>query len=328
MTSLGRRRSSAKQRSVLDPDDPASFNIRYDYSDTHFDNEELETQFEDQADEIYREKYRMIVETDEILKKAKQNADEMLQLKEKVNCRDPDDSSELVRSSTELRRRQPSLGAGILQSSDDTRTQHEHRFADDKTDKHQVSTLTNSKTDTGKQGYLKPLTDYTMFLLSIQRAKRPQAHPHQFLTEGWDKKRDKKKTDETDSKQIPKKRPVKSALRSKRSPEQHGSCEDSGKKNALYGIHVKKDFSRSRRELEEISRLEQDIKYGNVDRYEERRKRLLAKCKDTQSLQDRINFFLKDVDEFKLLCKKGNSVDKVLLRTKTSLGTRTSTFIG
>ena len=106
-----------------------------------------------------------------------------------------------------------------------------------------------------------------------------------------------------------------SALPRARSALQAEVCEK-------YGIHVQKDLSRSRRTLGEISKLEHDTKFKHVDKFEDRRMKLLAACKDTESIDRRIGHFLKEIDDFKKISRPDNSLERVLMRSKSAYGLR------
>jgi len=320
-----RRKSSAKRSTGNDNEEGEHSHIRYDYSATHLDNEELAIQFEDQVDDISRDKYRMMVETDKLLKKAKQSADDMLLLKNKVKIRQPNESSEKVRNS--LRPKRHSVGAILSHNQAANKQSNGENKHTTETHNH----LVDGKHETGEvvdDDEVKPSNNLTMFLLSIQRVKRPQAQ--QTFHERNDERLDKRKPTDAEIKRKLQQRPMTSAHMTSRpggylngdrtNPEEEDSMEGARQQ---YGIHVRKDFSRSRRELEEVSKLERGGNNRCVNKYEERRQQLLARSKDTQSLQHRINYFLKNVDEFK--CSDDSS--RVLPRSKTTLHSNRSPYV-
>ena len=325
------RKFSGKQRG--DHDEPPTYNIRFDYSNTYLDNEDLDNRLEDHAYELNREQFRRNVETDKMLKETKQNADEMLQLKNAIKNRDPYESSNRVSSSADLKRR-PSNKQLLASVSVENDTIAENDGLDTDTD-----TNGNIKEDevggsheADKKIQSKPLNNLTMFLLSLQTFKRNnhQRKPDSHKTHAGESLSNTEQSQNRSS-------TMSNSNQMKRPSSYHGGDQrlyESGRhrtdrskaEGSQYGIHVKKDHTRSRRKLEELSKLEQDSKYGYVDKYEERRKKLLASCKDTKTIDDRIQTFLKDVDEFKLLSSAENSLEKVLLRSKSARLSRTKTF--
>ena len=353
---MSRRAKSAGSRLSqrhVEADDPNSYNIRFDYSATYQDNEELAMRLEDQAYELHREQYRANVESDLVLKQAKKEADKTLQLKEKIKNRDPNESSNRVLNSAKLKRR-PSLFVDEKPKSQKSKNRSKSLGGDaicNQTEstanqtKADATDGANLDMDDGKfetndepQEVAKPMHTLTMFLLSIQALKRPLRSKKQ---DQKDDKQDKLSFFASD-KSLSKKQPTRqsslitSTLMPSRRPSSYHAGDASTAQGAIsgvedanknqYGIHVRKDFTRSRRTLEEISRLEQDSKYGYVNKYEERRKRLLSQCKDTKPLQERIHVFLKEIDQFKVLSTAENSLEKVLLRSKQARLHRAPTF--
>lgn len=326
------RKLSGKQRA--EQDDPPPYNIRFDYSNTYLDNEDLNLQLEDQADELHRERFRMCVETDEILKKTKQNANEMLQLKNAIKNRDPYESSNRVLKSADLKHR---LSTRQFKNSEVVADENVSKSTSElkvDTDEKQPRKKEQAKSEeTQNKLKLKPLNTLTMFLLSLQTFKR---HGNQRKEDGV------KKSFHTEMHAKPSSEHTQSTASIGHDrflcnrPASYHHCEQDKhlrysqvtdkKEESQYGLHIKKDFTRSRRKLEEISKLEQDSKYGFVDKYEERRKKLLAACRDTRQTDERIKLFLQDVEEFKMISSADNSLDKVLMRTKSANFSRNKTF--
>ncbi|XP_052810179.1 uncharacterized protein LOC128238367 [Mya arenaria] len=323
-------RLSQKFSVINEADDPNSYNVRFDYSHTYLDNEDLDLRLEDQALELHRERYRAGVETDELLKKAKQDADEKLQLKNKIKNRDPNESSNRVLKSAELKRRPSKLVCDkqFVENASKTPTNEQTPEKDSTTEN--LMGEENEKLDEPRQP--KCINNLTMFLLSVHTFKKniTQKKDDKNVTEkknifDSDSKEKKVPSHKKKPPQLLPKRPSSYHLGDTRSRSQSlpiGNEDD----KSQYGMHVRTDFTRSRRRLEEISRLEQDSKYGYVNKYEERRKKLLAQCKDTQTLDGRIKSFLHEIDEFKVLSSAENSLEKVLMRSKQNRLQRSNTF--
>lgn len=328
------RKLSGKQRA--EHGDPPPYNIRFDYSNTYLDNEDLNLQLEDQADELHRERFRMCVETDEILKKTKQNANEMLQLKNAIKNRDPYESSDRVLKSADLKRR-PSTRQ--LKNSELVAHENVSKSTSElKRDTYEKQSSEKEQEELGETQNkleLKPLNTLTMFLLSLQTFKR---HDNQRKEDAVKKSlytdmHSKPSTEHTHSTASIRhdrffcNRPASCHHREQDKHENlRNNLVTDKKEESQYGLHVRKDFTRSRRKLEEISKLEQDSKYGFVDKYEERRKKLLAACRDTRHTDERIKLFLQDVEEFKMISSADNSLERVLMRTKSANFARNNTF--
>ena len=108
MTSLLRRTQSASARlskQYSESDLQNAFNVRFDYSETYLDNEKLDNKLEGHADELHRERYRAEVEADELLKRAKEDAYEKLQLKNKIKSRNLTESTDRVTKSANIKRK-------------------------------------------------------------------------------------------------------------------------------------------------------------------------------------------------------------------------------
>ncbi|XP_060596236.1 uncharacterized protein LOC132750306 [Ruditapes philippinarum] len=327
------RKFSGKQRG--EHDEPPSYNIRFDYSNTYLDNEDLDNRLENQAYELHREQFRRGVETDKMLKETKQNADEMLQLKNAIKNRDPYESSNRVSSSADLKRKPSSKQLRSSASVENDTIAEQSGLANDANTNGNIKVdEVDGSQDTEKKIQSKPLNTLTMFLLSLQTFKRnshqrkPDTHkPHageQHPNANIEHSHARSTTLST-SNQI--KRPSSYHSGDQRLYESGRHRTETDKTaGSQYGIHVRKDHTRSRRKLEELSKLEQDSKYGYVDKYEERRKKLLASCKDTKTIDDRIQTFLKDVDEFKSMASEENSLEKVLMRSKSARFTRVKSF--
>ena len=324
------RHSASKTK--MAKDELQNRHIRFDYSDTYMDNDDLDIDLEDQEYQLRREQFRKAVESEKNYKKVKQNADEMLQLKNALKNRDPNETSKRISKSADLNRR-----------SSNSRSQMGHASTCNGVNINKEvgeSIDNNIETEVFIDGHKdevdsKPKTrtnNLTMFLLSLQKLKGLGFRQNLEKQTQQDKKEDAKDdrfTNQTYTRSMERQdilgRPssFKSVIQSVVSQRNKGESDPKSRASSQYGIHVKRDFTRSRRELEEISRIEQDGKYGYVNKYEERRKRLLDSCKNTDNLKQRINLFLKDVDEFKRETCNVKSTDKVIFRSKSAQLSRT-----
>ena len=378
--------------------DPSSVSVRYDYSSAYFENDGLEAELEGKRYFLQRRKYRASIDGEEYLKKEKENAERLLSLKEKVNKRDPNESSNKISKftvhdsskqekefGTKLSRedRHDHLGTPVLRNSScakqinpsdnvtetDTETNDANAQSDEVSDTLSIEQQKQSENDHKEGDKPKLMNNLTMFLLAFQKFKVSSSTQDQLEKQKRQNRKDEYVNDKGkkpshliesgvksvqhytnpdslrefkrkrsisavqsysgnayDSKKISndetvtrkmKKRPATVPANSERHLRPKPVSETSFD-SPVYGINVQKDFSRSRRKLAEISRLEQDLKYKYVNKYEERRKRLLADCKDTTSLDERIQKFLTKVDEFKQSGKPESKLEKILRRSKSA----------
>ena len=369
-SSLGSRTTATLSR--RNPDDPNSVTIRYDYSATYTENNELEAELEDKTQFLQWSKYRASIEGEESLKKAKQNAEELLSLKEKVNKRDPNESSNKLCKVKIYDESKTDKAFDIMRKSK-TDSNHNGTDKDDAdSDLDDVFDGTGHMTDQdSKPSKPKPLNTLTNFVLAFQKFKvssvvkdhavehtaqtqegkpthmtQAQTHrnsvtnngssiPHpanadkmhcfqrKLSTPFIENKKgtahtSRKLSNPTTGKYNIQRRPVTVPANARRHSSYVPRATAVDSESSLYGINVQKDFTRSRRKLEEISKLEQDLKYRYVNKYEERRQRLLQGCKHNKSLDERIRKFLQNVDEFKKTDNPDSSLDKVLLRAKSA----------
>ncbi|KAH3735747.1 uncharacterized protein LOC127850484 [Dreissena polymorpha] len=331
MTSLLRRTKSASARlskQYSEPDLQNTFNVRFDYSDTYLDNEELDHQLENQSDELNRERYRAGVEADELLKKTKKDADEKMQLKNKIKNRNMTESTDRVTKSANIKRKL-SQPVCVRPKSTVAKERIEEESEDNPDGNDTLDEIAVGIKTTDNSDKPRAFHNLTMFLLALHRRKPRTAQNKS--SDKKDYKIDRLIANETVTKSDAGNRPAiqnltqtrPSVVLSRRPASYHvgdarGKTPPVDTDKAQYGIHVQKDFTRSRRTLGDISKLEQDAKYGFVNKFEERRKRLLAECRDTGALNDRIKYWMKDVDELKILSSPENSLERVLLRSKAS----------
>lgn len=303
----------------------SSTNVRFDYSAIYINNDELASELESQESSLQRQQYRTSVETALVLKKAKQQADEMLSLKNALKNRDPNESSKRIARSAGFKR--PSSVKMTATPSKDEPVKTDE--PDSKSDVN--GTLANGEVT--NDGGSKPINNLTMFLHSLRKFKSlgtGKRHDEKDSQSKEENSRPVKKSSAKSNKKsckesLPKRPATVSTTDSHRLEGQIcGPLESllSGDRSSQYGIHVKRDHTRSRRALEELSRLEQESKYGYVNKYEERRKKLLATCKNTHELENRIQTFLTGIDEFKKVQKDSNSIEKVIMRAKSAQLTR------
>ena len=354
------------------PDDPNSTTVRYDYSSTYIENEELDAELEGKTHHLQRSKYRASIEGDANLKIVKQNADELLSLKEKINKRDPNESSNKIRKF-------PMYNVSEYSETKDRGITESGSTAGNKVDVLELfdvvdgihgtnSDVRHSSEQDSPVSSTKPMNTLTTFLLAFQKFKVSRLAKDQ--TKNIDEVHEdrsahikqkhitndritslpnsanvikrscvQRKKDDTKYPKRPKSvhssrivcdayanketegflmRPVTAPNKTRRPSRRTPRSTSVSSEYPVYGINVQKDFTRSRRKLEEISRLEQDLKYKYVDKYEERRQRLLDSCKHNKTLDDRIQTFLHNIDEFKKTERSDSGLDRVLRKSKSA----------
>ena len=341
-----------------DNDDPKSAAVRYDYSATYLENDDLEAELQDTRYTLQRRKYRASIEGEETLKTIKQNADKLLSLKDKVNKREPHESANKISNLQVSENHNGRIRRQLVSNKSPSETD------DSKSDANAVDD--DIKEDAAKEtssSATKAINNLTMFALAFRNFKassRRNTHPDRdesdsdkeisnftlhertlgkivrdtdsFKVKDTNKLHPDLKTEivySTPTRRMQMSLKCKRGGKGERRPAtvpansrrlSIDTCDSSEKapKSQVYGINVQKDFTRSRRKLEEISRLEMDMKYKYENKYEARRQRLLADCKDNVTLNERIQKFLHDIDEFKKLDKPASALDKVLKRSKSA----------
>lgn len=352
-------------------DDVNAVMVRYDYSAIYLENDDLEEELEDKRHALQRGKYRASIAGEESLKEIKQNAEKLMSLKEKVNKREPHESTnkidrlkaEFDKHDNVSLRKVPDSGIKNKKYSISVERQSENEKHNSDMDVNDVvvETVEDSNCTVNKTTP-KLVNNLTMFALVFRNFKVSSTHASQ--TEQQKSQTDGEKNTNKTRKQISnmngyqmsslqrnkssktacdvqtnqilpgfahqqsentktkvvrrKRRPATVPAYAIRRPIDRSSSIMMDFKTPVYGINVQKDFTRSRRKLEEMSKLEMDSKYKYENKYELRRQRLLAMCKNNKALDERIQKFLCDIDEFKKLDKPESQLDIVPMRSKSA----------
>ena len=294
----------------------------------------MEAELQDTRHTLQRRKFRASIDGEESLKTIKLNADKLLSLKDKVNARHPHESANKISTVH---------GPLYLRSGNRQKTSTDE-FANinvettPATDSIDNEIQDEEVKDTNAVAQ-KAVSNLTMFALAVRnfsalRTRRNQMDPGESdsdknLNDTNKCNKDlQHETNQTHSsyktntlpatKQVCelKRRPATIPANSRR--HSVASSERTEVPNARYGINIQTDFTRSRRKLAELSKLDMDLKYKYENKFEARRQRLLAECKNNVELNERIKKFLNDIDEFKKLDKPVSALDKALMRSKSA----------
>ena len=324
-----------------DQGDPKSAIVRYDYSATYLENDDLEAELQDTRYSLQRRKVRASIEGEESLKTIKLNADKLLSLKDKVNARVPHESANKISTVHVPVHQRNSHYQKTSTSTSELPSVNTNTLADTNGAINEIQNESNKGINRTAQ---KAVSNLTMFALALRNFRALRTRHNRLEQDETDGGSDKDisdtnkrhadmKTETNHSNPLHnmntlsnfkrggevKRRPATVPANSRRrlSIASSGLTENvpSGQ---TYGINVQKDFTRSRRKLAELSKLDMDLKYKYENKFEARRQRLLADCKDNVELNERIRKFLKDIDEFKKLDKPVSALDKVLKRSKSA----------
>ncbi|KAK3589356.1 hypothetical protein CHS0354_010001 [Potamilus streckersoni] len=288
-------------------DDPPKPPVKFDYSEIYSENDELDLELDLTKTYINRAQYRARTDLDDNIKQVKKNAEGMKNLQEAIKNYD---SKELCRniSRRDIKpvRKPNEETNGNTAASLETRTGSEEHIAREKRTENQKEDESNTK----------PKNTLTMFLMSlhrIQTAKQVKKHSV--------------KEEENQSEESYPLRTQSTSIRSAAPGRSKSVCYGGPRADSL-NVQIKgmrprivssstynadKQHSRSRRQLETISKLEQSFKFDKPSVYEERRKTLLANSKENADLQRRVKIFLKNIDEFKSKSKT-NSLEEMFSR--------------
>ncbi|XP_060067766.1 uncharacterized protein LOC132547968 [Ylistrum balloti] len=294
--------------------------IKLDYSDTYFENEILDSELESKLAQIGRERYRVSVERAETLKEARKVAENMQQLSDAIKKGAIGDSVSIFTGGKECRHVEDKSSEKSADTSMDNLCNDVNRINTNNNhqDSDTVSEAKGSDTDSDKPR--RTMNTLTMFALSMQKFASPirQRLPIQTPADT----RTKQETTPARSSH-PQKRQARSAFA--RAPGQRAfSRLDRRPKSQrpvtfrqrrvkdgevleasdimpvmVYEINLhQRKQTRSRRELQEMSKMEQKELNLKIDRQEERKQKLFNWAKGGDELEERIKSFVKNCEEF------------------------------
>lgn len=292
-------------------------NIKIDYSTTYQENSILSEDLEGKIASIHRAKFRASVDTDEALKEARKEAEEIQRLSSAIRRGEIKDSVSLYdrRSHTPKSRQSTPRTNEVLcdeihNTSFESRPQtHKENSVRRDSDKPPASTLTmfaismqkltasKSASKNDNKVMQRNILGYRSFMslrcLSSpaylrkdrqKRQRRPAIVRLQELKDGQ----------VMEAQDIPVMRP-----------------------EVVYAMQLRKRHIRSRRELQELSKMEHEEKFGKPNKTDEVRQRRYAWAKGTNELNTRIRSFLTDVESFNKQQNKPDYLMTDIVRAKT-----------
>lgn len=291
--------------------------IKLDYSDTYFENEILDSELEGRLAQIRRERYRVSVERAETLKQARKEAEDMQQLSEAIkkgaivdsvtifskdkNGEEKDKSSELTAETSVTHICKDVKRLSTTRQESDTPINVKDNDAEPEQPQRTINTL-------------------TMFALSLQKFRTPLRTNQRAQTAN-----DSSTSQETAQERPlhPQRRHARSAFARPSGPRAFSRLDKRPKSQRPVTVRQrrikdgevleaadvmpvmvkevslhKRKQTRSRRELQELSKMEQKEHILKIDREAERKKKLLDWAKGESGLEQRVKLFVKSCEDF------------------------------
>ncbi|XP_069134677.1 uncharacterized protein [Argopecten irradians] len=310
--------------------------IKLDYSETYFENEILDSELESKLAQIGRERYRVSVERAETLKEARKVAENMQQLSDAIKKGAIADSVSLFSGGKDK------MSDKSAETSMDNLCNDVNRIntSNNREDSDTTSDTRGSDIDSDKPR--RAMNTLTMFALSMQKFASPIRHrvPAQIPNDS----RPKQDNSSTNRPPHPQKRQVRSAFarpsgqrafpRLERRPKSQrpitvrqrrikdGEVLEAADVMPIVvnevSLHKRKQ-TRSRRELAEMSKMEQKEISLKIDREEERKKKLFSWAKGGNELEQRIKCFVKNCEDFNRKRQPHEMLLETPRRSKTSM---------
>ncbi|XP_033740551.1 uncharacterized protein LOC117327606 [Pecten maximus] len=316
--------------------------IKLDYSETYFENEILDSELESKLAQIGRERYRVSVERDETLKEARKVAEDMQQLSDAIKKGAIADSVSIFSGGKDGKNGDEKVSDRSAKTSMDSLCNDVNRI---NTNMNQGDSDTTSETkgsDTDSDKPRRTVNTLTMFALSMQKFASPIRHriPAQTANDS----KTKQENPSTTRPPHPQKRQAHSAFarppgqraypRLERRPKSQrpitfrqrrikdGEVLEAADVMPIMvneiSLHKRKQ-TRSRRELQEMSKMEQKELSLKIDREEERKKKLFNWAKGGNELDQRIKCFVKNCEEFNRKRQPHEMLLDTPRRSKTSM---------
>lgn len=297
-------------------------NIKIDHSSIHQENATLLNCLEGKIASISKQKFRRTIDTDDALKEARREAEEMTRLTSAIKKGEIKDSVSLYDKQSHTPKSRD--GVGTTQMMDTMRTSNSGSRPRTTTD--------NRQRDIGKP----VLSNFTMFAISMQKSKistSPTKSDKQVLQRNVQGYRSFMSLRCFSSPAYLRKDRSKRVRRPaivRYQDLKDGEVMEAQdipvmKPEVAYAIQLRKRHVRSRRELQEMSKLEQEEKHGKSEKPEDFKQRKLAWAKGNNVLNNRIKSFLTDVESFNKQQKKPDYLISDLIRPKSDI-VRSKTF--
>lgn len=297
-------------------------NIKIDHSSIHQENATLSSSLNGKIANISRQKYLKSRDSDDALKEARREADEMTRLSSAIKKGEIKDSVSLYDKQTHTPKSRDGIG-----------TPHNADVMSTHSESKPHTTVENRQRDPGKP----VLSNFTMFAISMQKSKlttSPIKTDNKVLQKNVQGYRSFMSLRCFSSPAYLRKDRIKRQRRPAivRFQElKDGEVMEAQdipvmKPEVAYAIQLRKRHVKSRRELQEMSKLEQEEKHNKQEKPEDFKQRKLAWAKGNNALNNRIKSFLTDVESFN---KQQNKPDYLLgdiIRPKSDV-VRAKTFV-
>ncbi|XP_022290901.2 uncharacterized protein LOC111102446 [Crassostrea virginica] len=322
-----------------------------DWSETYLENDQLDSQLENTIHQIRRAKYKATIDSDYTLMEARRQAEEIQQLSNAIRKKDRPDSVKLYESRSKSGNLSKSRAnsAVVSETISEKEEINEEKAQPSVSRMESLNSVTDRipsvKTENGESEKdedqesefgvkLRPV-NVAMFKLTLRGFnKKPSDSPsgdlhrqsmsatHIRHTQSAspsnirDRARNIRDLERSGGRA---RRPVTSKLRQLKDGEVLEAMDIHPV--VVFGINTRKlKDTKSRRELEELSKIQQEQKFGTPDKEKEERKiKMAAWAKGDGSLENKIRNFITDIEEFKRRSRGGNDPLYAFHRTKSVL---------
>lgn len=308
-----------------------------DWSETYLENGQLDNQLESTIHQIRKAKFKATIDSDYSLMEARRQAEEIQQLSKAIKQKDRPNSVKLYDSSARsgafsksrassavmsdsISEKDEMCGEKSLSCDDQSESSDSNKLVSAKTEKTDNVNHQNGRTE--EEIKLRPV-NVAMFKLTLrgfnrnrqsesssnehhrqsisaQNVRQTQSASHANARDRARNIRDLKRSGGRP------RRPVTSKLRQLKDGEVLEAVDIHPV--VVFGINTRKlKDTKSRRELEELSKIQQEQKFGKPDKEKEERKlKMTAWAKGDGTLDRKIRNFISDVEEFKKRSKGGD----------------------
>lgn len=300
MPQVGNSKPEVPRTGRVQNDEEPKNNIKLDYSETYHENDQLDFLLENKLTDLHKAKFRSGLEREASFKVARKAAENIQSLSEAIRRGSIPSSVTLYKQDPGRRR-----SSGVRQGTNvETITESMKGLTTAKNDSEQKQRVEITTVDTvDAPPKPKPAGNtLTMFALSLHKfhnnigiGRSAESAP-QIM---------KKRSYSAKSLPNPSKSRSMSRFRSARYARQHlknGAALDviESVPATNYGSDDYKKKTKSRRQLQELSKLEQANNFDTPNKPEDRRRRLYEWAKgDPKALDGRIQSFISDVEDFK-----------------------------
>ncbi|XP_062580449.1 uncharacterized protein LOC134242392 [Saccostrea cucullata] len=314
-----------------------------DWSETYLENDQLDSQLESRIHQIHKAKYKATIDSDYSLKEARRQAEEIQQLSNAIKKKDRPNSVKLYESSNKSGSFSKSRGTSAVMretiSEKEEMDANKNEMSDSKNEnfdskqsrvsneeEERSTDANNSNEGSEDEIKLRPI-NVAMFKLSLRRfnsnkqnnspsnelhrqsmsisnIRQTQSAAPSNIRDRARNIRDLKRSGGRT------RRPMTSKLRQLKDGEVLEAMDIHPV--VVFGVNARKmKETKSRRELEEMSKIQHEEKFGKPDKEKEERKlKMAAWAKGDGSLENKIRNFITDIEDFK---RRSKGSDNILL---------------